>query len=261
MTLSAIYLDTEAYTSFYHDGVCYVRDGSARGKVDTFVTDLGDFVGYDDCESCRVASFPSPSITPTVTVSPSVGTTATPTPTVTPTISITPSITVSISVTPTISVTNSISVSPSLTPSNTPAGSVSVTPTVTPSVTPSASVTPSQTPSPSVTPSVSTSDVAGTCLTTLDGGVGDGYINVTGVGGYYIFDTVSSETNRFAINDGVYTFNVPSGHPIAFHNNGVSNLTYTGTATAGTKTGLDGNSYTFYYNDVTVTVTGDIGTY
>jgi len=66
---------------------------------------------------------------------------ATPTPTVTPTISITPSITPTISFTPTV--TPTISVTPTVTPT------ISVTPTVTPTITVTASVTPSITPTTS----------------------------------------------------------------------------------------------------------------
>ena len=79
-------------------------------------------------------------------------------------------------------------------------------------------------------------------------------------GGYlYIF------SNRYGIYQlaaGTYTFsNVPSAHPIAFHNNGKESLiSYTGAVNAGSKTGLDGNTYTYYSGDVTVTVNGDFGT-
>ena len=79
-------------------------------------------------------------------------------------------------------------------------------------------------------------------------------------GGYiYIF------SNRYGVYQmaaGTYTFsNVPSAHPIAFHNNGKESLiSYTGAVNAGSKTGLDGNTYTYYSGDVTVTVNGDFGT-
>ena len=72
-------------------------------------------------------------------------------------------------------------------------------------------------------------------------------------------------SNRYGIYQlaaGTYTFsNVPSAHPIAFHNNGKESLiSYTGAVNAGSKTGLDGNTYTYYSGDVTVTVNGDFGT-
>ena len=54
---------------------------------------------------------------------------------------------------------------------------------------------------------------------------------------------------------------VPSGHPIAIINNGkTSQISYTGTSSAGTATGPDGNTYTFYYGDITITVAADFGT-
>ena len=79
-------------------------------------------------------------------------------------------------------------------------------------------------------------------------------------GGYiYIFD---NKYGVYQMAAGTYTFsNVPSGHPIAFHNNGKESLiSYTGAVNAGSKTGLDGNTYTYYSGDVTVTVNGDFGT-
>ena len=79
-------------------------------------------------------------------------------------------------------------------------------------------------------------------------------------GGYlYIFD---NKYGVYQMAAGTYTFsNVPSGHPIAFLNNGKETLiSYTGTSSGGTKAGADGNTYTYYYGDVTVTVNGDFGT-
>ena len=79
-------------------------------------------------------------------------------------------------------------------------------------------------------------------------------------GGYiYIF---SNRYGVYQLAAGTYTFsNVPSAHPIAFHNNGKESLiSYTGAVNAGSKTGLDGNTYTYYSGDVTVTVNGDFGT-
>jgi len=79
-------------------------------------------------------------------------------------------------------------------------------------------------------------------------------------GGYlYIF---SNKYGVYQIATGVYIFsNIPDTHPIAFHNNGKESLiSYTGTVNGGTKTGLDGNTYTYYSGDVTVTVNDDFGT-
>ena len=109
--------------------------------------------GFDIIQvSGPIAPSPTPSITPSISVTPSVTVSVTPSITVsaTPSISITPS--VSISATPSISVT------PSITVTQTP--SISITPSITVSTTPSISVTPSVsitgTPAPTVTPSVST---------------------------------------------------------------------------------------------------------
>tara|TARA_R110002020_G_scaffold453806_2_gene668895 strand:- start:11478 stop:14462 length:2985 start_codon:yes stop_codon:yes gene_type:complete len=84
-------------------------------------------------------------------------------------------------------------------------------------------------------------------------------VEVTSGGNAYVFD------NKYGIYQmglGTYTMNdVPSAHPIAFHNFGKeSRITYTGTASGGTKTGLDGNTYTYYYGNITITVAGDFGT-
>ncbi len=79
-------------------------------------------------------------------------------------------------------------------------------------------------------------------------------------GGYlYIFD---NKYGVYQMAAGTYTLsNVPATHPIAFHNNGKESLiSYTGTINGGTKTGLDGNTYTYYAGNITVTVNGDFGT-
>jgi hypothetical protein len=104
---------------------------------------------YLDCNECTTFNpcpvTPSPSITPSISISktPSV------TPSRTPSISITPSI--SVSRTPSVTPSRTPSISISVTPSITPSISVSKTPSVTPSI--SISKTPSVT--PSITPSVS----------------------------------------------------------------------------------------------------------
>jgi len=66
----------------------------------------------------------------------------------------------------------------------------------------------------------------------------------------------------FATNVGTYVLkNVPANHPIAIQNFNLTNvITYTGTNAVGPKTGLDGNTYTYYWGDVTITVIGGYGT-
>ena len=90
---------------------------------------------------------PAPSNNPTVSV----------TPTRTP--SITPSRSVGTSVTPTPTVTPSISVTPSITPSITTTLSVTPTPSITPSFTPTISSTPTPTPTPSNSPDCNTGNL------------------------------------------------------------------------------------------------------
>ena len=117
---------------------------------------------------------PSISVTRTPSITPSISLTPTRTPSTTPSISVSPSIIITRTPSVTPSITNSPTVTPSIsissTPSITPSISVSVTPSIsissTPSVTPSISISPTQSPSstpgasisisrtPSITPSV-----------------------------------------------------------------------------------------------------------
>jgi len=93
----------------------------------------------------------------------------------------------------------------------------------------------------------------------LDGSI-DVTIANTGDGNRFVFDGNSSNTHRFKATTGTYVFNnVPSNHPIAFHNNGKP-IAYSGTTSIGTKTALDGNTYTFYYGSVTGIFIGNFTT-
>ena len=93
----------------------------------------------------------------------------------------------------------------------------------------------------------------------LDGSI-DVTIANTGDGNRYVFDSNSSNTHRFKANTGTYVFNnVPSNHPIAFHNNGMP-ISYSGTTLQGNKTGLDGNAYDYYYGTVTGVFGENFGT-
>lgn len=89
-----------------------------------------------------VTPIATPTVTPTLTLTPS--------PTATPTVTPTPSVTPTSTVTPSPSVTPTPTITP--TPTVTPIPSVTPTPTVTP--TPSVTPTPTVTPTPSVTPGV-----------------------------------------------------------------------------------------------------------
>tara|TARA_B100000902_G_scaffold77974_1_gene82730 strand:- start:6835 stop:11790 length:4956 start_codon:yes stop_codon:yes gene_type:complete len=93
----------------------------------------------------------------------------------------------------------------------------------------------------------------------LDGSIDVTIVN-TGDGNRYVFDGNSSNTHKFKATAGTYVFNnVPSNHPIAFHNNNKP-IAYSGTTSVGSKTALDGNTYTYYYGNVTGVFNGDFST-
>jgi len=83
-------------------------------------------------------------------------------------------------------------------------------------------------------------------------------VESTPSGYLFVFD---NKYGVYQVSEGTFTFeNIPSSHPIAFHNYGKeSTITYTGTDIGGTKVGLDGNTYTYYYGDIEMTITGDFG--
>lgn len=75
----------------------------------------------------------------------------------------------------------------------------------------------------------------------------------------YIFNGVygvyGTSTGVFVIND------IPSLYPIAFLNSGKESLIdCQGQFNAGSATALDGNTYNFFYGDITLSVSGDYGT-
>ena len=84
-------------------------------------------------------------------------------------------------------------------------------------------------------------------------------IEVLPGGNLYIF---SNSYSLYQVAEGTYTLNnIPSAHPIAFQNNGKTSVfTYTGTNSIGTKTGLDGNTYEYFWGDITLNILGDFGT-
>ena len=120
-------------------------------------------------------------------------------------------------------------------------------PTPTPvAPTPPSPPTPTPTPTPPIVPQYcfsSTNEVAFQVI---------GLVNVYVIGGNY---------GIYGTGNGIFVLNnIPSTHPIAFQNFGKTSLiNYSGTYSAGTKTGLDGNVYEYFYGDVTITVTGDYG--
>jgi len=135
-------------------------------------------------------------------------------------------------------------------------GDSSLTPTQTPQPTSTQGPTPTSTAVPSTptpTPTVSL-----TCLdSNNDNSVMYGEINF-GQGNFYIFN---GSYEKYHTNTGTYLLkNVSSGHPITVLNNGKESLIYVDGTHAGTKIGSDGNSYSYYYGDVIITVQGNYGT-
>ena len=123
-------------------------------------------------------------------------------------------------------------------------------PAPTPTPTPSPSPTPTPTPTPTPIPTSPDYCLSGTNAVTFQS---IGGINSYVFGGNY---------GLYGTGTGIFVLTgVPSTHPIAIHNFGkTGQISYTGTTSAGLKTGLDGNTYEYFYGDVTITVTGNYGT-
>ena len=125
-------------------------DGIPSSSVDVFDIAYGCFTD----QNVPFPS-PSPSVTPTISITPSR----------TPTISVSPTVTPSITKTP--SVTPSVTPAPTITPTQTPSATPSLSPDASPSPTPTLSPTPSITRTPSLSPPVE--------YTSTQTGVGAGY--------------------------------------------------------------------------------------
>ena len=83
------------------------------------------------------------------------------------------------------------------------------------------------------------------------------------VGGNYVFnDGVTYDSNlQYGLGTGTFVLTgIPTNHPFAILNDGVSTISYTGDANTQSTDVVDGVTYDFYYGDVTITVTGDFGT-
>ena len=126
------------------------------------------------------------------------------------------------------------------------------TPTPAPAPAPTPTPAPAPVPTPTPTPIPTTPDycLSGTNAVTFQS---IGTINSYVFGGNY---------GLYGTGTGIFVLTgVPSTHPIAIHNFGkTGQISYTGTTSAGLKTGLDGNTYEYFYGDVTITATGDYGT-
>ena len=123
---------------------------------------------------------------------------------------------------------------------------------------PSCTPTPSPAPGPSPIPVAPVPTVAPSplvpdyCL----GGENAVTIQFVNTENRYVFN---GNWGQYGVELGTYVLkNVPSAHPIAILNYGKTSLiTYTGATNAGTGTAPDGNTYDYFYGDVTITVTGD----
>lgn len=106
---------------------------------------------------------------------------------------------------------------------------------------------------PTTTSSTTVATTAQYCLSTAASGN-----TATYGGGQYIFN---GNYGLYGMTTGTYVFkNISASHPIAFLNYGkTNNITYSGQYAGGSKQAQDGYQYTYYYGDVTVTVTGDFG--
>ena len=84
------------------------------------------------------------------------------------------------------------------------------------------------------------------------------YVGASG-GNQYVFN---GAYGSYGVVNGTYVLSsVSSSHPIAIINNGkTSEISYTGAVNEGTGTGPDGNTYTFYSGNVTITVSGNFDT-
>ena len=83
------------------------------------------------------------------------------------------------------------------------------------------------------------------------------------VGGNYVFnDGLTYDPNlQYGLGTGTFVLTgIPTNHPFAILNDGVSTISYTGDANTQSTNVVNGVTYDFYYGDVTITVTGDFGT-
>ena len=83
------------------------------------------------------------------------------------------------------------------------------------------------------------------------------------IGGNYVFnDGVTYDSYlQYGLGSGTFVLTgIPTNHPFAILNDGISTIAYTGDANTQSTDVVDGVTYDFYYGDVTITVTGDFGT-
>jgi hypothetical protein len=120
-------------------------------KVDV-VSGNGSYVSIGTCPLPTPTTTPTPTITPTKTATPTITPTKTATPTITPTKTATPTITPTKTATPTKTPTPTTTKTPTVTPTSTITPTVTATPTKTPTQTPTPTITPTKTATPTITP-------------------------------------------------------------------------------------------------------------
>ena len=83
------------------------------------------------------------------------------------------------------------------------------------------------------------------------------------IGGNYVFnDGLTYDSYlQYGLGEGTFVLTgIPTNHPFAILNDGISTIAYTGDANTQSTDVVNGVTYDFYYGDVTITVTGDFGT-
>ena len=83
------------------------------------------------------------------------------------------------------------------------------------------------------------------------------------VGGNYVFnDGVTYDSYlQYGLGTGTFVLTgIPTNHPFAILNDGVTGIDYTGDANTKSTAAVNGVDYDFYYGDVTIAVTADFGT-
>ena len=118
------------------------------------VTGNGSFVSIGSCPLPTPTTTPTSTITPTITPTPSITPTTTPTPTVTSTITPTTTTTPTRTPTPTVTTTPTTTKTPTVTPTSTITPTVTTTSTITPTVTSTPTITPTRTATPTITPTI-----------------------------------------------------------------------------------------------------------
>lgn len=83
------------------------------------------------------------------------------------------------------------------------------------------------------------------------------------IGGNYVFNNGATYDSylQYGLGEGTFVLTgIPTNHPFAILNDGISTIAYTGDANTQSTDVVNGVTYDFYYGDVTITVTGDFGT-